>query len=259
MAHQDRELARFVEQLKAAGEWENTLLVIAADHGHPAGTFARFGRGLIEPKPESWQGALFDSYSTRVPLLFVWPQGIEGGRRIEQAVSMIDVLPTILDLVGLPPPEVSQGRSLAPLLRGEPLEPRPVILDEFRVDEESGEMIGNIEVIDGRWGASLEIGPAGEGGDGSKGRHEIPAGGRWGAVHPYFPDRARLLLYDLESDPFAARAVNDDHPDLVERYRRVLLDHWEHHRLLARRFDAASGQQLTPEVLQQLKALGYIR
>jgi hypothetical protein len=33
------------------GEWEDTLLVIAADHGHPAGTFARFGRGLFEPQP----------------------------------------------------------------------------------------------------------------------------------------------------------------------------------------------------------------
>src|SRR5688572_30984572 len=34
-----------------------------------------------------------------------------------------------------------------------------VILDEFRVDEGTGEMIGNLEIVDGRWGASLEIGP----------------------------------------------------------------------------------------------------
>jgi len=66
MAHQDEQLARFVRRLKGQGEWENTLLVIAADHGHPAGTFARFGRGLFDPQPEPWQGALFDSYSTRV-------------------------------------------------------------------------------------------------------------------------------------------------------------------------------------------------
>jgi arylsulfatase A-like enzyme len=67
MAHQDRELARFVERPKARGEREDTLPVIAADHGHPAGTFARFGRGLLEPQPEGWHGALFDAYGRRDP------------------------------------------------------------------------------------------------------------------------------------------------------------------------------------------------
>jgi len=262
MAHQDRELERFVERLKAEGEWEDTLFVIAADHGHPAGTFSRWGRGLIEPQPEGWQGALFDSYSTRVPLIFVWPRGIQGGRRIDQPVSMIDVLPTVLELTGLPLPEVLQGRSLAPLLRGGKLEPRPVILDEFRVDEATGQMIGNIEMIDGRWGASLEIGPlpAGSpGADGSRGRRAIPAGGRWGAVHPFFPETTRLLLYDLWNDPFAARAVNDEHPELVARYGKALEEQWLVHQALAGQFGEADEQALDPEMLRQLQSLGYTR
>ncbi|MFN0009478.1 MAG: sulfatase [Planctomycetota bacterium] len=262
MAHQDRELERFVERLKAEGEWEDTLFVIAADHGHPAGTFSRWGRGLIEPQPEGWQGALFDAYSTRVPLIFVWPRGIGGGRRIEQPVSMIDVLPTILELTGLPMPDVLQGRSLAPLLRGEKLAPRPVILDEFRVDEATGQMVGNIEMIDGRWGASLEIGPCPPGvgnADGSRGRRAIPAGGRWGAVHPFFPETTRLLLYDLWNDPFAARAVNDEHPDLVARYEGALQEHWRMHQALAGRFGEADEQALDPEMLRQLQSLGYTR
>lgn len=259
MAHQDRELERFVERLKAEGEWEDTLLVIAADHGHPAGTFARWGRGLIEPQPEGWQGALFDSYSTRVPLIFVWPRGIQGGRRFEQPVSMIDVLPTILELTGVPLPEVMQGRSLAPLLLGRELEPRPVILDEFRVDEATGQMVGNIEMIDGRWGASLEVGPLAEGADGSRGRHSFPAGGRWGAVHPFFADASRLLLYDLWNDPFAACAVNDEHADLVEHYGKALIEQWLVHQALAKRFGEAGDQALDPEMLRQLQALGYTR
>ncbi len=258
MAHQDRELARFVERLKAEGEWENTLLVIAADHGHPAGTFARFGRGLIDPPPESWQGALFDSYSTRVPLMFFWPKRIEGGRRIEQPVSMIDVLPTILELAGLPQPEVLQGRSLAPLLLGNELEPRPVIFDEFRVDEATGGLVGNIEMIDGRWGASLELGPRPED-EGPLGRHSIPAGGRWGAVHSFYPEASRLLLYDLWNDPFAVRAVNEEHPELVERYRKLLLEQWSSHCALATRFGDADDQALDPETVKQLQALGYTR
>ena len=46
MEHQDYQLGRLVERLKARGEWQRTLLIIAADHGHPAGSFPRFGRGL---------------------------------------------------------------------------------------------------------------------------------------------------------------------------------------------------------------------
>jgi arylsulfatase A-like enzyme len=253
MAHQDRELARFVERLKSEGEWENTLFIVGADHGHPAGTFARFGRGLIEPQPEAWQGALFDANSTHVPLIFIWPKKIAAGRRIEQPVSMIDVLPTILDLAGLPQPEIAQGRSLAPLLLGGELAPKPVILDEFRVDEASGAMIGNLEMVDGRWGASLEIGL------GTSGRHSIPAGGRWGAVHPFHETTPRLLLYDLWEDPFAARAVNEAHPELVEKYTKELLEHWKVHQALATRFSSGDDRALTPEVLQQLRTLGYTR
>lgn len=259
MTHQDHQLRELVEQLKSRGEWDNTLLVIGSDHGHPAGTFARFGRGMVDPQPEPWEGALFDAYATRVPMIMIWPQKIQAGLRIDDPVSMIDVLPTILDLVGLPAPEVLQGRSLAPLLRGQALDVRPVVLDEFRVHEESGEMLGNLEIIDGRWGASLEIGPHPGGPDASHGRHAVPVGGRWGAVHPYFEDVPRLLLYDLANDPFALEAVNDAHPDLVEHYERLLLEQWKAHQALALQFGEAGEVALSPEQLQQLRSLGYIQ
>jgi arylsulfatase A-like enzyme len=259
MVHQDHALKGLVSRLKEEGEWEKTLLVIGSDHGHPAGTFARFGRGLVEPQPEPWQGAMLDAYATRVPLLVVWPGKIKGGRKFDEPVSMIDVMPTILELAGLPPLEVLQGQSLAPLLRGEMMDLAPVILDEFRVDEATGEMIGNLEIIDGRWGASLEIGPLAEGADPNVGRHSVPVGGRWGAVHPFFPNVPRLLLYDLENDPFALHAVNDEHPDLVRHYTKHLLGQWQAHRALAQRFSEAGEIPVTPEQLEQLRALGYVR
>jgi arylsulfatase A-like enzyme len=259
MAHQDYQLGRFVERLKATGEWQNTIFIVAADHGHPAGTFARFGRGEFEPQPDRWEGALFDSYATHVPLIVVWPGRIQGGQRFTAPVSMIDVLPTLLDLAGLPRAEVAMGESLAPLLRGRAQKPKPVILDEFRVDESTGEMIGNLEIVDGRWGASLEIGPVPAGADSSKGRHAVPAGGRWAAHHPFFPDVPRLLLYDLWRDPFALQAVNEHHPDLVEKYRHVLSQQWQAERALATRYEGTHATELDPEQLRQLKALGYIQ
>ncbi len=259
MLYQDALLARLVAELKTRGEWASTLLVIGADHGHPAGSFARWGRGLFDPQPEPWEGALFDAYSSRVPLLFVWPGEIEAGRRIAEPVSMIDVLPTLLELVGLPQPEVLQGQSLAPLLRGEAQQLRPVVLDEFRIDDATGEMVGNLEIVDGRWGASLEIGPAPAGAGEGMGRHAVPAGGRWGALHPVYPEVPRLLLYDLEADPFVRQAVNDEHPERVEAYRRQLLELWQAHQALAGRFTPGEEVELTPEQLRQLRSLGYIQ
>jgi arylsulfatase A-like enzyme len=168
------------------------------------------------------------------------------------------VLPTVLDLVGLPQPDTLQGQSLAPLLRGDGMQVRPVILDEFRVDEATGEMIGNLEIIDGRWGASLEIGPVAEGADPTLGRHSVPAGGRWGSVHPLFEEVPRLLLYDLESDPFARHAVNAEHPERVTHYRALLLEYWQAHRSLAQKFEASEAAPLSPQQLDQLRTLGYI-
>ena len=121
-------------------------------------------------------------------------------------------------------------------------------------------MIGNLEIVDGRWGASLEIRPVATDADPELGRHEIPAGGRWGARHPFSPDVPRLLLYDLEADPFATSAVNEAHPDLVERYRRTLLIQWKAHLALAQQFSGEIEEvPLSPEQLEQLKALGYIQ
>jgi arylsulfatase A-like enzyme len=235
MAHQDHQLGQLVERLKARGEWEQTLLIVAADHGN------NHGLGLFDSIPR-WR-PMFDSYLTRIPLIVVWPERITGGRRLSEPVSMIDMLPTILDLADLPSAEVAMGQSLGPLLLGEPgWEPRPVIFDEFYVDRETGELEGTIEVIDGRWGASLSIrAESAEGADADE------------------PRRPRLLLYDLWNDPYLLHSLHEERADLVEKYTDFLEAQWEAHQALAQRFDR-SGEvtPLTPEQLRTLQSLGYI-
>jgi hypothetical protein len=136
-----------------------------------------------------------------------------------------------------------QGQSLAPLLLGkEGWEPRPVILDQFRVDPETGEISGFIEVIDGRWGASLLIG------------HPRPRGRLVTEGRP-----VPLLLYDLWNEPFALWSVHEEHPDLVEKYTAFLEAQWEAHQALAKLFTPSESVALTPEQLETLRALGYIQ
>ena len=236
MAHQDYQLGKLVERLKADGEWENTLLIVASDHG----SHSQQGLGVLDSLPPRW-GPMFRSSVTRVPLIFVWPARIPGGQRLSQPVSMIDVLPTILELTGLPRPEVMQGQSLAPLLLGEEgWEPRPVILDEFDLDQETGDLRGLIEVVDGRWGASLEINPDPE-------------------QEPEEQRPAPLLLYDLWNDPLCLNSLHEERPDLVQKYTEVLEAQWEAHQALAQRFTRSGEVALTADQLRTLRALGYIQ
>lgn len=255
MMHQDQRLGELVERLKERGEWEHTLLVIGADHGHPAASYPRFGRGRLDPQPPAWEGALLGEFESHVPLIFVWPGRIEGGRRIAAPVSMIDVLPTVLELAGLPRPEVAQGRSLAPVLLGEgEWAPPPVVFDEFRVQDD-GSLIGNLELLDGRWGMSLEIRTAEAASATASGRHPAPAGGRWEARD--FPEVSRFLLYDLDADPRALEDVADEHPEVAAEAQRRLWRLWAEHRRLAARFEAGAEAELSPEQTEALRALGY--
>ncbi|HKX46408.1 MAG TPA: sulfatase [Planctomycetota bacterium] len=255
LMHQDARLGELVEELKARGEWEHTLLVIGSDHGHPAASYPRFGRGQLDPQPPAWEGALLGEFESHVPLIFVWPGRIEGGRRVAAPVSMIDVLPTVLELAGLPAAEIAQGRSLAPVLLGEDgWEPGPVVFDEFRVQDD-GTLIGNLEVLDGRWGESLEIRTGDPASPPTRGRHPAPAGGRWNAVE--FPDVPRFLLYDVEADPRAIDDVAAEHPEVAAEAQVRLWRIWREHQALAALFEAGGVAELSAEQLEALRALGY--
>jgi arylsulfatase A-like enzyme len=247
MAYNDYQIGRLVERLKAEGEWDNTLFVVAADHSIRA-ALADMGMFLQDSLPPPWNMPYFRPSITKVPLLFIWPGHIQGGQRFsEPAVSMIDVLPTILDIVDLPFPEVMQGQSLAPLLLGVgDIEDRPVILDEFWVDPETDEFRGRLEVVDGRWGASLEVNPEppeeDEDEDAAMWRRPVP-----------------LLLYDLWNDPMCLSSIHEERPDLVEKYTAFLEEQWEAHQALGQYFTEAGDVVLTPKQLEMLRTLGYIR
>lgn len=249
MAHNDYQIGKLVERLKDSGEWKHTLLIIAADHG------SFFGLGLYDPIPPIW-GPRFRSYETRIPMIFVWPERIPPALRLRQPVSMIDILPTVLDLAGLPAPEGLQGQSLAPLLLGEEgWHPRPVIFDEFYIDRETGNLMGKIEVIDGRWGASLNINPRP---DEKRFLHY-----QLEPTRPYLrlgpPPPFPLLIYDVWEDLNCLVPLNEMRPDLVKKYTNFLEAKWKEHQELAKRFSRSADVPLTPEQLRTLRSLGYIR
>lgn len=103
----DDQVRRFVEFLEAEGLRDNTLLVFVSDHGDFTGEY-----GLVRKGPEMPETLM------RVPLFFVGP-GIEAEQAPHAAhVSLVDILPTICEAIGVPLPRGVQGRSLWPLLTG---------------------------------------------------------------------------------------------------------------------------------------------
>ncbi len=95
---------------------DDTAIIISADHGESFGRHNLYKHGY-----ELWEDVI------HVPLLIYAP-GIDA-RRIDTPRSHIDLAPTILELLGLEPPEEMPGRSLVPELYGLRAKPRPVIAD----------------------------------------------------------------------------------------------------------------------------------
>ncbi len=244
MAYADWQLGRLVERLKDRGEWENTILIVTADHGDWPGLGYLETPGEADPtnpaRMERMERIPFlNPYLTRVPLVVVWPAGIPAGKRVREAVSLIDLLPTVLELAGQPRPDHLQGQSLRPLLLGqEGWRPAPVFLEEINYDPRTGEPDGAIEVVDGRWGASLAI-----------------------ASPKKKPEEGTpLLLYDLWNDPYCQRSVHAERPQLARRYRGLLERTLREHLALARRFPASGeASALGSEQLETLKSLGYLQ
>jgi len=102
----DDGVGRVLDYLDESGLAKNTVVIYSADNGWYLGDLGLYDkRFMYEP-------------GLKVPLLARGP-GIKAASVPDQFVANIDLAPTFLDLAGLPIPEFMQGRSLAPLLRGE--------------------------------------------------------------------------------------------------------------------------------------------
>lgn len=176
---------------------EQTLVVVTADHGEalsaahdmvavdvaqgvPSGRFTHLST--------MWEEA------ARVPIIMALPGKIASSRRLDSRVQAIDILPTILELQGLPIPNEVQGRSLLADLRGSPVEPRPVVIEGR----------GARSIISGKYHLIV--------------RDPIARRLR---RHNEELERA-VELYDLEQDPGERREIAPQHPEVVAVLKTTL-------------------------------------
>ncbi len=102
----DREVGEFLDLLRKKGYLDHAIVIITADHGE---SFSHGFHG--HTGPQLYQGLI------HIPLIIRLP-GQESGKVIEENAEQVDILPTVLDLVGIPKPGWSEGESLVKYFQG---------------------------------------------------------------------------------------------------------------------------------------------
>ncbi len=116
----DEGLGRIISALEERGELDRTLIVFTSDNGFFYGE-----HGLTSERRLPYEESI------RNPLLMRYPPLIAAGSRPSGLALTVDIAPTVLEVAGAPVGDHIQGRSLAPLLRGETADWRESILVEF--------------------------------------------------------------------------------------------------------------------------------
>lgn len=187
-----------IDELKAQGMYDNSLIVFTSDHGEMLGSH------------QLWQKMCMYEESVRTPLYMKFPKLLSTGRgptessdnetawtrRIPDPVSAIDVLPTLCDYLGLEPPADLPGTSLLPLVRGVGTPGKPLYI-QF----DGNGARGNFQrcILDGR--------------------HKL--------IVDLFKDETYLELYDVEADRQEQHnlAFDAEHADVVLRGLTLLNAH----------------------------------
>lgn len=120
VAYMDACIKNIFTTIEYLGIEENTLVVITSDHGE----------SLYDHECYFDHHGLYDC-TLRVPLIFKLPGKVPSGKRFNDYVQLKDIVPTILDLMGIKVDVNFDGRSLVPLMKGESIEAEP----EFYITE----------------------------------------------------------------------------------------------------------------------------
>ncbi|MFC1735429.1 sulfatase [Candidatus Hydrogenedentota bacterium] len=116
----DHHVGRVISRLKELGLYDNTILVFTSDHGDMLGE-----QQIMDKGPMLYDGVI------RVPMIFHYPAKLPQGKVLAPLVASIDIMPTLLELAGVPVPRRIQGQSLAALMNGVATQTKEAIFSEY--------------------------------------------------------------------------------------------------------------------------------
>jgi arylsulfatase A-like enzyme len=227
VAFTDHRLALLWEEVQKSRPGSETILAITSDHGEGLGDHGEITHGQV----------LFEEI-LRVPLMMCrlaasadaerkgsFPIHI-APRRISELVRTLDVMPTVLELLGIPIDNLDlQGRSLVPLLGGGDLGAAPAFSQALSAPETD--------------------------------RFQALRSGRWRLIAGR--QSAERWLFDLEADPEETRDVSALPPEVLNQLEAQLNSQIAANEELLTRLDSSAMPSALPqETVDELKALGYL-
>jgi arylsulfatase A-like enzyme/Tfp pilus assembly protein PilF len=217
IAYADSRLGHLLDQLRRLGSLDRTLIVMTADHGEGLGEHDELTHAILA----------YDS-TLHVPLIIRPPGlGAEGARVIENRVGVVDIVPTILDLLGIAAPAEIHGRSLRPLWDGEA---DPELLADRYQPQYYAENLS----------PRLTHG--------------------WGELRVLYDGDLKYIqgprpeLYDLSIDPDELVDLSAGQPEQALRLREELAAFIQDHAAEV----PVTTQALDPELVRRLQSLGYL-
>jgi arylsulfatase A-like enzyme len=196
IANIDENLGRFREKLTELGLSENTLLIYMTDNGTAAGWIDEDARyPYNNAGMRGWKSSAYDG-GHRVPCYWHWPKGgLTGGRDISMLTAHIDILPTLVDMLGLKKPD-------GPAVDGIPLTaPLQGVVEEAQPDRT---LFVHVQ------------------------RQHVPP--KW-VNSSVMTKRWRMIdgkeLYDIAADPGQKTDIAQDHPDVIETLKGKYETWWK--------------------------------
>ena len=171
----DYHLGRLLAKLDELQLWDSTIVVFVADHGTMMGE-----QGQIHKDEGRMRTQV-----TKVPLMIYDPRSAGAGKRIKGFAQHTDVMPTVLDMMGIGIPSRVTGMSLAPYMQSGETIPRDMVVTGW---ENHGSMRTQEWLYQGRWN----------------------------------PGDAYEELYDLRKDPLELNNLNQQYPAMIDDYRLKL-------------------------------------
>ncbi len=220
----DDNLGSVIHQLKESGVWDETLFILVSDHGEELGD-----RGGWLHDQSAYEELI------RVPLIIRFPHDEFAGRRVNEPVSLMDVVPTIMDYLRRPTLAADcRGQSLMSLIDGD------ATSDDMRVTA-------------GRHNKKKYYRPYKERrGD----TNLVVRRGRWKGI--WNVETNKVELYDLQSDPYEATDVSAENQRLAKTMRDFARSQLAACEAVA--MEPVSGNQsdLDEQTRRQLESLGYV-
>jgi arylsulfatase A-like enzyme len=181
-------------RLRLHNKLENTIIVITADHGEELLEHGHVGHASTAVHSKHYDEHI------RIPLIILCPRLIDDKVVFDVPAQQVDILPTVLDMMGWEIPETAQGRSLWPAIQGRPMKDVPVFAESIEGGYQSKPHQQNT------WVRSVRTRD-------------------WKLITRTSPEAEELELYHLAEDPDERHNVVDTESEMAEQLR-AMLDTW---------------------------------